>query len=176
MKKCSGSVFSESLHILNFEEEMEACMGEWTKTGIPHKGWTCIDVVDLAEESEAGEEITYEQCEMCGNERIRFVHIMRHPDFSEELHVGCVCAEKMTDDYVNPRKCETELKNKAMRRHNFNKQEWWFNSAKHTYIKKYKGELLLCRADMAIGVCSLQIIEYGIIVEKKSELLTWLNK
>ncbi|MDD2958951.1 MAG: hypothetical protein PHE06_07960 [Lachnospiraceae bacterium] len=65
-------------------------MGDWNKAGIPHKGWTCIDVVDLAEDSEPGDEVQYEQCEMCGNERIRFVHIMHHPEYSEELHVGCV--------------------------------------------------------------------------------------
>lgn len=34
---------------------------------------------DLGEGLE-GEEIEYEQCEMCGNEKIRYVHIMKHPE------------------------------------------------------------------------------------------------
>lgn len=117
-------------------------MGEWNREGIPHKGWKCIDVFDLADEIEAGEEILYEQCEMCGNEKIRYVHVMKHQDFPEELHVGCVCAEKMSGDYVNPRRCETALKNKAMRRRNFNRVRWRFNSVKNTYSKKYKGEYI----------------------------------
>ena len=54
--------------------------------------------------ADSTEEIPYEQYEMCGNERIRFVHLMQHPDYPHELRVGCVCAEKMSDDYVNPRK------------------------------------------------------------------------
>lgn len=117
-------------------------MGNWNREGVPRKGWQCMDVFDLAEEAEQDEDIPYEQCEMCGNEKIRYVHIMRHPEFPDELHVGCVCAEKMTDDYVNPRKYETALKNKAARRRNFNKVDWRFNSVKNTYSKKYKGEYI----------------------------------
>lgn len=115
-------------------------MGEWSVPGIPHKGWECVAVIDLADECCDGDDIEYEQCEMCGNEKIRFVHIMRHPEWSDELHVGCVCAEKMTDDYVNPRRVEKELRNRAARRTNFNKVEWHYNPAKGTYSKKYKGE------------------------------------
>lgn len=79
---------------------------------------------------------------MCGNERIRYAHIMVHPEFPRELHVGCVCAEKMSNDYVNPRKFETALKNARIRRNNFNKAQWRFNEAKKTYSKKYKGEYI----------------------------------
>ena len=77
---------------------------------------------------------------MCGNEKIRYVHVMRHSEWPEVLHVGCVCAEKMTDDYVNPRERETILRNKASRRTNFNKVVWRYNQEKRTYTKKYKGE------------------------------------
>ena len=73
----------------------------WNKADLPHKGWTEIGMEDLGEGLE-GEEIEYEQCEMCGNEKIRYVHIMKHPEVHGELHVGCICASKMTDDYVNP--------------------------------------------------------------------------
>lgn len=114
----------------------------WNKEGIPHKGWHCIDVEDLAELVDGTEEIPYEQCEMCGNERIRFVHLMQHPDYPHELRVGCVCAEKMSDDYVNPRKAEDTLRKRASRRKNFNNKEWRFNPEKQTYSKKYKGEYI----------------------------------
>ena len=52
----------------------------WDKKDIPHKGWIEIGMEDLGEEAEFGEEIQYEQCEMCGNEKIRYVHIMKHPE------------------------------------------------------------------------------------------------
>ena len=115
-------------------------MGEWNRPGIPHKGWECVDVIDLADYYANDEDIEYEQCEMCGNEKIRYIHVMRHTDYPQELHVGCVCAEKMTGDYVNPRRVEKELRNRAARRRNFNKVEWRYNPDKNSYTKRYKGE------------------------------------
>ena len=117
-------------------------MAEWNKIGIPHKGWECIDVFDLKDENNFAGDIEYEQCEMCGNEKLRFVHVMKHPEYRNILHVGCICAEKMSEDYENPRKSETMLKNKAARKNNFNRVEWRFNAAKGTYSKKYKGEYI----------------------------------
>lgn len=117
-------------------------MTKWSKEGLPHKGWKCIDVIDLAEHVTSGDTIPYEQCEMCGNEKIRYAHVMTHPEYPNEIYVGCVCAEKMTDDYDTPRKKETAVRNRSMRRNNFNKVQWRFNSEKGTYSKKYKGEYI----------------------------------
>jgi hypothetical protein len=80
----------------------------WNKIDIPHKGWIFLDVID----TEAAEST----CEMCGNERIRYVHIMSHQDYLTPLNVGCVCAEKMSDDYVNPKLREQKLRNAAAKR------------------------------------------------------------
>ena len=82
----------------------------WDKKGIPQKGWLEIGMEDLGEEAEIGEEIQYEQCEMCRNEKIRYVHIMKHPEFQGEMRVGCICASHMTDDYENPGARERELR------------------------------------------------------------------
>lgn len=79
----------------------------WNQSDIPHKGWVCVDVID--------NETADATCEMCGNERIRYVHAMSHPQNNLQLDVGCVCAEKMTNDYVNPKRRERALRNKAAR-------------------------------------------------------------
>ena len=60
--------------------------------------------------------------EMCGNEKIRYVHIMTHPEFPGELRVGCICACHMTDDYENPEARERDLKNRVQRKKNFMKK------------------------------------------------------
>jgi hypothetical protein len=60
---------------------------------------------------------------MCGNERIRYVHTMTHSNYSEPLDVGCICAEKMSDDYVNPKKRERVLRNAAAKRLRDKKRE-----------------------------------------------------
>lgn len=90
--------------------------GLWDQSGIPHKNWVCVDVEDL--NSATG------TCEMCGREEIRFVHYMEHPEYHQHLCVGCVCAEKMSDDYVNPRLREQKLKNKISRRSRWLTRKW----------------------------------------------------
>ena len=113
-------------------------MRSWDKHGLPHKGWILEGVEDIKEgyENGGGE---YETCEMCQNERIRYVHILSHPNFEGILRVGCVCACKMTEDYDTPCKYERRAKNRANRRSNFLKQEWKQNF-KGNYVLKYKGE------------------------------------
>ena len=99
-------------------------MTRWNKANVPHKGWKHIGIEDLGEDAYPGEEIRYEQCEMCGYEKIRYVHILIHPDFDGELRVGCDCASKLTNDYVNPREHERNCRNRTNRRTNFLRQEW----------------------------------------------------
>lgn len=64
----------------------------WNQKDLPHKGWVLIDVVDT-EELESS-------CDMCGNS-IRYIHVLKHYDYTEQIGVGCHCAETLTQDYVN---------------------------------------------------------------------------
>lgn len=88
----------------------------WDQPGVPHKRWHCVDVVDLRADGESGDETDYATCPMWGNEKIRYLHIMEHPDLDESFGVGCVCAEKMSGDYEGPRRREAKLRNRAARR------------------------------------------------------------
>lgn len=101
---------------------------------------------------------------MCENERIRFVHLMQHPDYPHELRVGCVCAEKMSDDYVNPRKAEDTLRKRTSRRKNFNNKEWRFNPEKQIYSKKYKGEYITIKKVVMEILESISLIRVSGIV------------
>ena len=49
-------------------------MARWSQEGIPHKGWRYVDVEDVCEGLAGDNERVYEQCQMCRNERIRYVH------------------------------------------------------------------------------------------------------
>ena len=77
-------------------------MLKWYRTDVPHKGWTLVRVEDVMEGMDGCDESLYETCEMCGKEEIRYVHVLTHPEYEGQIRVGCVCAEKMTDDYVTP--------------------------------------------------------------------------
>jgi hypothetical protein len=87
--------------------------GLW-RSDAPRKGWACQGVEDLG--APEG------RCEMCGREEIRYVHYMVHPRYHGTISAGCVCAEKMADDYSTKdrpsaaKRRETVLKNAFARR------------------------------------------------------------
>lgn len=114
-------------------------MARWDNPEIPHKGWTLVRCVDLGDDVNDDDEIEYETCEMCHNEKIRYVHILTHPNYPGEIHVGCDCACKMTEDYVTHTEDERKLRNRANRRRNFIKQEWMMNH-NGNWVLKYKGD------------------------------------
>jgi hypothetical protein len=101
---------------------------------VPHKGWILVDVIDVRDDGRPVEETDYETCMMCGNEKIRYVHIVEHKDIEEQYRLGCICAEKMTQDYLNPRKREAELKNKNNRRINWLKRQWRTSASGNSYL------------------------------------------
>jgi hypothetical protein len=106
----------------------------WNSKDVPHKGWILIDVIDIREDGQPIDETEYEKCMMCGNERIRYVHIVEHKDFEEEYRVGCICAEKMTEDYVNPREREKELKQRSNERISWIKKKWNTSKSGNHYL------------------------------------------
>jgi hypothetical protein len=95
--------------------------GKWSEPGVPHKGWTCVDVDDNG--CEPDDEWTI--CEMCEVVEIRWVHRMTHPDYPDELGVGCICAEHMEDDYVGPKLREQRAQSRARRRQGWGRRQWY---------------------------------------------------
>lgn len=118
----------------------------WNIPNIPHKGWTLQDVIDVREDGQSVEETNYETCMMCNNERIRYVHIVTHPEVAEDFLVGCICAEKMTNDYVTPKRLEKKLRQRTARRANWIKKPWKrTENGNHTFI--FEGHRLLIFKD-----------------------------
>jgi hypothetical protein len=117
----------------------------WKQQGIPHKGWTLVDVVDVRENGQSEEDTEYETCMMCGNEKIRYVHIVEHVELGNEFRVGCTCAEKMTNDYLNPERRERELRNRANRRINWTKKDWKRSKNGNHFLNIEEHHLLIYR-------------------------------
>lgn len=107
--------------------------GLWDIPSVPHKGWQCINVVDLNPDDE--EDCDYASCEMCGREQIRFVHQMQHPGYPSGLDVGRVCAQKMSDDYIGPRSKEKQLLNKSTRRKRWLSRNWRTSRNGNSYLR-----------------------------------------
>jgi hypothetical protein len=100
--------------------------GRWNEAGVPHRGWICIDFADLGKPTEI--------CEMCQHAKIRYVHVMQHPDYPEALRCGCVCAENMEHDYTAARRREQIAKNHARRRANWLERKWHYSSKGNPYL------------------------------------------
>ena len=99
--------------------------GKWAQPGIPHRGWTCVDIEDLGDVEAV--------CEMCEAVHIRFVHTMEHPDH-DALRVGCVCAGNMEQDLVGARRRESEFKKRQSRRSRWLTRSWNVSRSGNDYL------------------------------------------
>ena len=100
--------------------------GKWARPGVPHKGWTCVDIEDIGEPSEV--------CAMCEVQEIRYVHHMQHPDYPEVLGCGCICAGRMEEDYAGARAREKGLRNAAGRKRRWLDRTWSVSGKGNSYI------------------------------------------
>lgn len=123
----------------------------WETPGVPHKGWTCVDVVDLNPDGEPADRVDYATCEMCGQHPVRFVHVLEHDRFDAPMEVGCVCAEHMTEDYVNPARRESELSRRAARRAKWLSRKWRTSRQGNPYLNVGGYNLCVFRSPRAEG-------------------------
>jgi hypothetical protein len=102
--------------------------GLWDQPGVPHKGWTAVDVEDLGPDED-----DRAICQMCRKEQIRYVHHMTHQGYGD-LAVGCICAGKMTGDYVGAKERERVVRNLGKRRENWLKRKWRISGKGNQYL------------------------------------------
>lgn len=100
--------------------------GRWAEGGVPHRGWKCVDIVDLEDDRQV--------CEMCQSREVRFAHVMLNPRFDGELRVGCVCAGHMEGDVQAAALRERRLKGVRARRAKWLSRTWRVSAAGNVYI------------------------------------------
>lgn len=101
--------------------------GKWSDSGIPHKGWSCVDFEDLEELSGV--------CGMCESQEIRYVHYMQHPQYEGLIGAGCECAAKMAEDYEGAKNRERFAKNRARRRAGWLGRNWLTSAGGNPYLR-----------------------------------------
>lgn len=102
------------------------------RTSCMNNGWKLQDVIDLQDSGLFYGE--YESCEYCHHEQIRFVHILHHPNHPNPLRVGCICAERLTNDSITPKKREQALRKRAERRKRWLKRNWIWSQKGNLYL------------------------------------------
>ena len=112
------------------------CLKALKDWGAPLEGWYCLDVIDVREDDHDAPLWT---CELCGCDRVRFVHVMDNPLYFEPVRVGCICAGVMEGNILAAEERERRVRNRAKRRWNFAKKPWkrnWRGDWFRTYRKK----------------------------------------
>jgi hypothetical protein len=104
--------------------------GKWSKPGVPHRGWQCVDIERLDELA---------ICEMCESAQIRYAHHMRHSDYPLELIVGCLCAGHMEENYAAPRGREAELRKTIAARSKWLSRKWRTSQPGNSFLKTRDG-------------------------------------
>ena len=114
------------------------CLKTLDEWGAPLTGWYCIDVVDVREED-------YEAdlwiCELCGCDKVRFIHVMDNALYFEPVRVGCICAGIMEGDILAAEERERRMRNRASRRRSFLKHKWQ-HSARNVWYRTYRKQEL----------------------------------
>ncbi len=80
---------------------------KWKENGLPRKGWILTGVTDL--------DGIYSECDWCGT-GIRYVHEITHPTENHISECGIICAEHLTQDYINHRRIEKKLRSLASKK------------------------------------------------------------
>lgn len=68
-------------------------MNALCKTDLPRKGWHNVDIVDNGDDLQL--------CPWCERQHYRYGHVMTHPEVVDVIEVGCDCAEKISESYVD---------------------------------------------------------------------------
>lgn len=100
-------------------------MDDWIKS-LPRKGWKLIDIIDYG--------APIQECVWCGT-TIRYAHLLSHDNSPLDMEAGCFCAEKLTNDYVTPKRKEKEFK---QRQRWVKSSKWNMNYRGNVFRKDYQ--------------------------------------
>lgn len=91
--------------------------GKWSDPAVPKRDWYFVHGYDRGQDN-------LEFCDMCESASVRYVHVMRHDDYSEALEVGCICAGHMEQDYAGAKRREADVRNRSARRAKWLTRSW----------------------------------------------------
>ncbi|MCC8075310.1 MAG: hypothetical protein LIO95_05105 [Clostridiales bacterium] len=104
------------------ESYITRCQKALKAWGAPLSDWYCIEVIDIADDD--GEVTEFAVCELCGCRKVRYIHVMHHDEYFENVNVGCICAGIMEGDIIAAKERERHMKNRAKRKRNFPYRKW----------------------------------------------------
>ena len=130
------------------EAYKKRCIKQLEAWGAPLEGWRCVRAYDACDDEDDSTALV--TCELCHCPRVRYVHVMRHTDYFEDVEVGCICAGIMEGDILAAKKREDEMKKRVNRRLTFINHPWRYID-RHRKRRTYKGHKLeMYRCDSGV--------------------------
>lgn len=114
------------------------CQKTLRSWGAPFSGWTCKEIYDVRDDDWNA---PLHACELCGCTKVRYVHVMTHPDYFEDVSVGCICAGIMEGDILAAKDRERLMRNRSKRKRSFPKRKW--TRTTNGWSLTYHGEQIL---------------------------------
>jgi hypothetical protein len=112
---------------MNENDAIKQKRGKWSEPTVPHKGWSCTDIEVLERP-----ELT---CEMCESQTIRYVHHMYHPEYGDELKVGCICAGHMEQNLLTAKRRDDFMRSRVSKRKRWLSRNWKNSKKGNEYLK-----------------------------------------
>lgn len=106
------------------EAYLARCLKRLKEWGAPLKDWHCVNLIDMQEDYDGGTSASFATCELCDCAKVRYVHVMDHPLYFEEVRVGCICASIMEGNFLAAKERERLMRNRHNRRKNYLKKQW----------------------------------------------------
>lgn len=120
------------------ESYKSRCIKRLKEWNAPVSDWECINMYDAFGDDEEGGLFT---CELCQCPQVRFVHVMRHSEYFEDIHVGCICAGIMAGNILAAQERDRAMRNRVKRKQNYLKRKWRLR-ANGNRILNYKNQLI----------------------------------
>ena len=120
----------------SFDKYIARCQKRLKEWNAPLSGWGCISCIDVLDHEDS-DSVAFFKCELCGCEQVRYIHLMHHKEYFEDISVGCVCAGIMEVNLMAAKERDRKMKNRAKRKSNFIKHEW-HRDWRHSWSRVYR--------------------------------------
>ena len=148
------------MEVLN-EGYLSRCIKRLKGWNAPLSGWECLHMYDVEGDDNDLECINLFTCELCNCSQVRYVHVMHHSEYFEEISVGCICAGIMEGDIFTAKERERQMKNRAKRKENYLKRGWHWSANGNRTIRYKNHQLTIIPSRYDNG-------GYGVVIDGKS--------
>lgn len=107
-------------------ELVQNARGKWGMKGVPHTGWSCVEIEDLGYPDRI--------CDMCESQEIRYAHYMYNPAYPDVLVVGCVCAGNMEQDSEAAKARDLQMRLRFSKRKRWLSRKWKVSNKGNPWI------------------------------------------